>query len=140
MITAKKIAYGVDNKSISSDSEKDSMCWQYGTGRAKMNILEAQGLVEKFTKDKNIDSPVEVRIIDLASESGELSKEVLKGTNYGSKAFEKTEEWDSEIGDVLFSLICIANQTKTSLEDCLKQVLDKYEKRFADKGDLGSGR
>jgi len=53
---------------------------------------------------------------------------------------KKTEEWDSEVGDVLFSLICIANETETNLEDCLKHVIDKYEKRFADKGDLGSGR
>lgn len=105
-----------------------------------MNLFEAQSLVKKFTKDKNINSPVGVRIMDLTSEVGELSKEVLKGTNYGNKEFEKTEEWDSEIGDVLFSLICIANQTETNLEDCLKYVLDKYEKRFVNKGDLGSGR
>ena len=105
-----------------------------------MNLLEAQSLVRKFTENKKINSPVEVRIIDLTSELGELSKEVLKGTKYGNKEFEKTEEWDSEIGDVLFSLICIANQTETNLENCLKYVLDKYEKRFTNKGDLGSGR
>lgn len=105
-----------------------------------MNLFGAQGLIKKFTEDKNINSPVEVRIIDLTSEVGELSKEVLKGTNYGSKEFAKTEEWDSEIGDVLFSLICIANQTETNLENCLRYVLDKYEKRFIKKSDLGSGR
>lgn len=108
--------------------------------RMKMNLFEVQDLIKKFTEDKNINSPVGVRIIDLASEVGELSKEVLKGSNYGNKEFEKTGEWDSEIGDVLFSLICIANQTETNLENCLKCVLDKYEKRFANKGDLGSGR
>jgi len=106
----------------------------------KMNLFEIQCLIKKFTDDKKINSPVEVRIIDLASEVGELSKEVLKGTKYGRNEFEKTEEWDSEVGDVLFSLICIANETETNLEDCLKHVIDKYEKRFADKGDLGSGR
>lgn len=105
-----------------------------------MNLFEVQSLIKKFTEDKKINSPVEVRIIDLTSEVGELSKEVLKGTNYGNKEFKKTNEWDSEIGDVLFSLICIANQTETNLEDCLNYVLNKYEKRFASKGDLGSGR
>lgn len=105
-----------------------------------MNLLEIQDLIKKFTEDKNINSPVSVRVIDLASEVGELSKEVLKGTSYGNKKFEKTKEWNSEIGDVLFSLICIANETETNLEDCLKYVLNKYENRFANKGDLGSGR
>lgn len=40
-----------------------------------MNIFEAQDLVRKFTEDKKINSSVGVRIIDLASEVGELSKE-----------------------------------------------------------------
>lgn len=105
-----------------------------------MELRDIQELVRKFVENKKINSPVEVRIIDLASEVGELSKEVLKATGYGSKEFEKTREWDSEIGDVLFSLVCIANQTETNLEECLKHVLDKYEKRFASKGELGSGR
>lgn len=105
-----------------------------------MNLSQIQGMVKEFTRSKNMDSSISMRIIDLASEVGELSKEVLKGTDYGSKNFKKTEEWQSEIGDVLFSLICIANQTDTNLEDSLNYVLDKYEKRFANKGDLGSGR
>lgn len=97
-------------------------------------------MVNEFTSSKNMNSSASIRIIDLASEVGELSKEVLKGTNYGSKNFKITEEWKGEIGDVLFSLICIANQTDTNLEDSLNYVLDKYEKRFTNKGDLGSGR
>jgi len=105
-----------------------------------MNLSDIQNKIFEFAKDKEINSNVDVRIIDLASEVGELSKEVLKGTNYGKKPFAKTEEWRSEIGDVLFSLICIANETNTNLEDCLEYVLDKYEKRFDSNGDLGSGR
>ena len=105
-----------------------------------MNLSDTQHKVKEFTKDKGIASKVNVRIIDLVSEVGELSKEVLKGTNYGSKEFNSSEEWKSELGDVLFSLICIANETDTNLEECLKYVLNKYEKRFADKGNIGSGK
>lgn len=104
-----------------------------------MNLSEIQDKVSRFSKEKGIDSSVNIRIIDLASEVGELSKEVLKGTDYGSKQFEKTEQWESEVGDVLFSLICLANETNTDLETCLDYVLDRYEKRFVEKGDLGSG-
>ncbi len=105
-----------------------------------MSLLEIQDKVNKFTKDKGINSNVNIRIIDLVSEVGELSKELLKGTDYGTKQFSNTEGWESEMGDVLFSLICIANETGTNLENCLNYVLDKYEKRFASKGDVGSGR
>lgn len=105
-----------------------------------MNLLEIQDKVNRFCKQKGVNSSVNIRIIDLVSEVGELSKEVLKGTDYGNKQFRNTEEWESEIGDVLFSLICIANETDTNLESCLNYVLDKYEKRFTTKGDLGSGK
>lgn len=103
-----------------------------------MNLSDIQDVVTRFTKEKGLDSTVTVRIVDLASEVGELSKEVLKGTDYGTKPFERTTGWDSEVGDVLFSLICIANVTDTDLEECLNNALDKYNKRFADKGDIGS--
>ncbi|MEW9095594.1 MAG: MazG nucleotide pyrophosphohydrolase domain-containing protein [Clostridiaceae bacterium] len=105
-----------------------------------MNLSDIQKKINKFTEDKLINSRVDVRIIDLASEVGELSKEVLKGTDYGNKQFNITKDWESELGDVLFSLICIANETSTNLEDCLNCVLDKYEKRFESKGDLSSGK
>lgn len=104
-----------------------------------MNLIDFQHTIKKFTKEKGIDCTVNVRMIDLASEVGELSKEVLKGTDYGKNDFCLTEEWESELGDVLFSLICIANETNTDLEQCLKSVLHKYERRFADKGNIGSG-
>lgn len=105
-----------------------------------MNLTDFQHKIKKFTKEKGLIATVNIRIIDLASEVGELSKEVLKGTDYGNKEFCLTEEWKSELGDVLFSLICIANETKCDLDECLKHVLNKYEKRFADKGNIGSGK
>ncbi|MBU5485116.1 hypothetical protein KQI86_12300 [Clostridium sp. MSJ-11] len=104
-----------------------------------MNLSDIQNKINKFTEDKLINSRVDVRIIDLTSEVGELSKEVLKGTDYGNKQFSITKNWKSELGDVLFSLICIANETNTNLEDCLNYALYKYEKRFESKGDLSSG-
>lgn len=35
-------------------------------------------------------------------------------------------------------LLCIANVSDTNLEECLYSVLEKYEKRFIDKGNIGS--
>ncbi|SCY07370.1 MazG nucleotide pyrophosphohydrolase domain-containing protein [Alkaliphilus peptidifermentans] len=103
-----------------------------------MELTDIQEKIKKFTTEKEMTSKVEVRVIDIASEVGELSKEVLKGTDYGNKQFSKTKDWNCEIGDVFFSLICIANETETNLEECLSSALDKYEQRFNYKGHLGS--
>lgn len=69
---------------------------------------------------------------------GELAKEVLKGTNYGKSVFAEDDKWSLELGDVLFSLICLANTTGVDLREGLNMVLDKYEKRFLGKGDISS--
>jgi len=103
-----------------------------------MNKLQKK--VDTFVKEKNLDADIAARTLDLVSEIGEIAKEVLKGSNYGEIEFKKTEDWENEIGDVLFSLICLANQTGVNLENSLNTALEKYEKRFESKGDVGSGR
>jgi len=65
---------------------------------------------------------------------------VLKGSGYGERPFEPTSGWRNELGDAFFSLICVANSTGVSLEVALQEALNKYERRFALKGDLGSGQ
>ena len=58
-------------------------------------------------------------------------------SDYGRKPVEYREELKSELGDVLYSLITIANTFDIDLEDALRQVLEKYKKRLK-KGSAGS--
>ncbi|MBQ3946859.1 MAG: hypothetical protein II670_14830 [Alphaproteobacteria bacterium] len=46
---------------------------------------------------------------------------------------------ESELGDVLFSLVSVANCADINLDQALKNVLIKYEDRFNAKGHIGSG-
>lgn len=87
-----------------------------------------------------LDADVEARLLDLVSEVGELSKEALKGSAYGGKEFRVTDAWRSEMGDVLYSLVCLANATGIDLETALRDAMAKCEARLAKKGDAGSGR
>lgn len=103
-----------------------------------MELIEIQRRIKKFTKEKNLNTSPDVRIIDLVSEVGEMAKEVLKATEYGKKDFIVNEDWEGEMGDVLFSLICLANSTGINLEESLCKTLEKYEKRFNNKGNIGS--
>lgn len=83
---------------------------------------------------------VESRMLDVQSELGELCKEILKSTSYGEKSFEVTVDFEMEFGDVLYSLMSLANETGIVAEDCLQKALDKYENRMKKKNDIGSGR
>ncbi|MCK4997256.1 MazG-like family protein [Candidatus Pacearchaeota archaeon] len=100
-------------------------------------MKEIQEKIKNFCKDNDMESPIEHRVLDLMSELGEVSKEVLKMSNYGREPAKYREELKSELGDVLYSLITVANTFDVDLEDALNQVLEKYKKRLM-KGSAGS--
>lgn len=103
-------------------------------------MKDIQEKVNDMIKKYDLEYSTEIRLIDLVSELGELGKEILKGNDYGKKDFCNTENLESEFGDVLFSLICIANSLNMDLKKALDSVLKKYEERFSNKGNIGSGR
>ena len=67
-----------------------------------MTLDELQKIINDFVEERNIGTTVEHRMLDLLSEAGELSKEVLKSTDYGKRAFEKNNAFKDELGDVFF--------------------------------------
>lgn len=119
------------------ERNKENICT---IGGILMNLTDLQKDVLSFVSDNNLETTVETRLLDLVSEVGELSKEILKGSDYGKEEFQITSNLSDEFGDVLFSLICIANSTDVDLEKALKAALYKYRKRIEQTGQLGSGR
>tara|TARA_Y100000591_G_C21728805_1_gene642874 strand:+ start:369 stop:683 length:315 start_codon:yes stop_codon:yes gene_type:complete len=91
---------------------------------------EAQKKVQSLCKKNNLSSSVEHRVLDVVSELGELSKEILKASNYGKSRYIANEKVKLELGDVLFSLITVANSLDVNLDAALGAVLKKYEKRI----------
>jgi NTP pyrophosphatase (non-canonical NTP hydrolase) len=96
-----------------------------------------QKKVQDFCQQNGLESPVEHRVLDTLSELGEVAKEVLKMTNYGRQPLAYREELKEELGDVLYSLITVANTFGIDLEEAVETVLQKYEKRLR-KGSAGS--
>ncbi len=84
-----------------------------------------------------MESPLEHRLLDVVSEIGEFSKEVLKMSDYGRKESEHRKEAEEEMGDLFYSLITVANSLQIDLEKALNASLEKYEKRMK-KGSAGS--
>ena len=98
-----------------------------------------QERVSAFLEEFDLATDVASRMLDLVSETGEMAKEVLTATNYGENDFTPTENWEEEIGDCLFTLCALAEETDIDLDAALQKVLQKYRQRFADKGDISSG-
>jgi len=70
----------------------------------------------------------------LTEEVGELAREI--NHRYGEKTKkekEKEKEISSEIADILYILVCMANSMDIDLENAFNNVLEKYEKRDKDR-------
>ena len=91
---------------------------------------EVQKKVQLFCKKNNLSSSIEHRVLDIVSEIGELSKEILKASGYGKSSYVYNENIKLELGDVLFSLITLANSLDVNLDVALEAVLKKYESRM----------
>lgn len=99
-----------------------------------MTIEEAQNAVDDWIKTYGVRYFSELtNMAVLTEEVGELAR--LMARKYGDQSFKKGESTDlsDEMADVLWVLICLANQTGVNLTEALKQNLDKKTARDKDR-------
>lgn len=95
-----------------------------------MTIKEAQKRVDAWIKEYGVryfDELTNMAI--LTEEVGEVAR--IMARRYGEQSFKEGEKSDlgDEIADVLWVLICIANQTGIDLTEALQKNIDKKTKR-----------
>ena len=77
--------------------------------------------------------PMEI-IVRLTEETGELAREI--NHRYGpkkKKATEDIKEVEDEIGDILFTITCLANSLDIDLNKAFRKTMDKCYKRDKDR-------
>ncbi len=100
-----------------------------------------QEKVRNFNKIKNCHlnpMPVCARLLDIQSELGELSKEYLKHSKYGTNGFHLEHDFKMEYGDLLYSLLSLAEEIQIDANECLELALSKYQDRITNYGTMGS--
>lgn len=97
-----------------------------------------ENLVKDFNKKYMKKLDINLRLLDIQSELGELSKEIIKSQDYGSKEFELTDNLIMEYGDCLYSLLSFGIENNIDPKKALQLALNKYENRFKNKGHIGS--
>jgi NTP pyrophosphatase (non-canonical NTP hydrolase) len=100
-----------------------------------MTISNAQQQVDKWIKTVGVRYFSELtNMAMLTEEVGEVARIIAR--RYGEqseKESDKNKDLGDEMADVLFVLICLANQTGVNLEEALKQNLLKKTERDADR-------
>ncbi|MEM3442935.1 MAG: nucleotide pyrophosphohydrolase [Candidatus Bathyarchaeia archaeon] len=95
-----------------------------------LTLKESQKRVDKWIQqfEEGYWPPLAM-FASLVEEVGELGREINNIERYKIKRETQTSALDVEVGDVLFSLICIANYFKIDMEDAFLKTLEKYTKR-----------
>lgn len=96
-----------------------------------MTIQNAQRNVDEWIKKHGVRYFSELtNMAILTEEVGEVAR--LMSRTYGDQSFKKSDKnkkLDDELADVLFVLICIANQTGIDLEKAFEKNLMKKSTR-----------
>jgi NTP pyrophosphatase (non-canonical NTP hydrolase) len=96
-----------------------------------MKIMEAQKLVDDWIKTHGIRYFNELTNMALLTEEvGELARIIAR--KYGEQSFKTNESEDSladEMADVLFVLLCLANQTGVDLDAAFRKNIEKKTSR-----------
>lgn len=100
-----------------------------------MTIEEVQATIDEWIKTTGVRYFNELtNTAMLMEEVGEVAR--IMARQYGEQSFKKSDEevnLADELADVLFVLVCIANQTGINLTEALKKNLQKKTKRDANR-------
>ncbi|MGB4775738.1 MAG: nucleotide pyrophosphohydrolase [Daejeonella sp.] len=100
-----------------------------------MTIEEAQKTVDNWIKTTGVRYFNELtNTAILMEEVGEVAR--IMARQYGEQSFKKSDEGTNladELADVLFVLICLANQTGINLTNALQKNLEKKTTRDSER-------
>lgn len=99
-----------------------------------MTIKEVQEAVDKWIKEYGVRYFSELtNMTCLTEEVGELARVIAR--TYGDQSFKKGEKPNlgEEMADVLWVLICLANQTGIDLTEELQKSIDKKTQRDSER-------
>ena len=99
-----------------------------------MTLEEAQKQVDQWIKTYGVRYFSELtNMAVLTEEVGELAR--IMARTYGDQSFKEGEKHDlfDEIADVLWVLICLANQTGVNLTEAFQRNLEKKTNRDKDR-------
>ena len=96
----------------------------------EITIREAQKIVDDWIKTYGVRYFSELtNMAVLTEEVGELAR--IMARKYGDQSFKEDEKQDlgDEMADVLWVLMCLANQTGVDLTEALKKNIEKKTSR-----------
>lgn len=96
----------------------------------QITLLEAQQMVDEWIKKYGVRYFSELtNMAILTEEVGELAR--VMSRKYGEQSFKEGENQDpaDEMADILWALLCLANQTGVDMTSALRKNIEKKTNR-----------
>ena len=94
---------------------------------SELTIAEYQKIVDKWIQDVGVRYYSELtNLAELVEEVGEVARIISR--QYGDQSFKESDKkynLDEELADVLFVIVCIANQTGIDLTEAVRKNMEK---------------
>ena len=104
-------------------------------GNEEISLKKAQHLVDEWIRTVGVRYYSELtNMTILTEEVGELAR--IMARTYGDQSFKKSDlekNLADEMADVLWILICLANQTGVDLEESFRKNMEKKTTRDAER-------
>ncbi|CAM1353027.1 NTP pyrophosphatase, house-cleaning of non-canonical NTPs [Tenacibaculum ascidiaceicola] len=109
--------------------------WIFNKKVESMNIQDAQKQVDNWIKNHGVRYFNELtNMAQLTEEVGEVARIIAR--RYGEqseKESDKNKDLGEELADVMFVVLCLANQTGVNLQEAFDKKLDIKTKRDHDR-------
>lgn len=119
-------------------NDKNHAKLQSGTKNFVMTIQEAQQQVDNWIKTTGVRYFSELtNMAILTEEVGELAR--IMARKYGDQSFKESDKdrnMADEMADVMWVLLCLANQTGVDLTEALQKNFEKKTNRDAERHKL----
>lgn len=89
--------------------------------------MEEQQTVAEFVDRHDIDTSTEFRLLDLVEEIGEIAEDAVEAAEYGDSP-DEVDVSSNELGDVLFTVLQIANSAEIDATEALEGSLEKMNR------------
>lgn len=103
--------------------------------KVEISIREAQETIDRWIKEKGVRYFNELtNMVLLSEEVGEMARIISR--TYGEQSFKESDkgaDLADEMADVLFVLICLANQTGVDLTEAFHKNLEKKTNRDSER-------
>ncbi|OIO62161.1 hypothetical protein AUJ69_03440 [Candidatus Woesearchaeota archaeon CG1_02_47_18] len=129
-VLEKRITYVLKIRDVISEPGEAAESALQLIGLEANSLDMIQNRIRDLFRKLSLEEPPEDLVLDLVSDVGTVSKEILEMTNHGKKPLSFRSEARARVGEAFYSLVTVANALNIDLNAELEKAIEMREKHI----------